>query len=212
MDRKLKKPHKEGAHSLVETMMTWDARGEEEEQLRTHLNSAPKGITVLTAPKGAGKSALVNTVLRSRENVVLVDFSQVDAIPDADFIDCIPFSIVHHILEHNIELFVDIASSVGYFPNFSFMSQASSWLELLPLGTSKGTFSWNAHSQLQNILYCLERALRAANTRIQKHPDAPHHPPVVVFDGVLECLRSMENKEEATILLDMIIHFSASLI
>lgn len=87
MDRKLKKAHKEGEHSLVEVMMTWDARGEEEEQLRGHLNSPPKGITVLTAPKGAGKSALVNTVLRGRENVVVIDFSQVDAIPDADFID-----------------------------------------------------------------------------------------------------------------------------
>jgi AAA+ ATPase superfamily predicted ATPase len=87
MEKKLKKPHKEGAHSLVEVMMTWEARGEEEESLASHLNTPPKGITVLTAPKGAGKSALVNTVLRGRENVVYIDFSQVDAIPDADFID-----------------------------------------------------------------------------------------------------------------------------
>lgn len=107
-------------------------------------------------------------------------------------------------------ILTDIATSVGYFPNFSFMSQASSWLELLPLGTSKGTFSWNAHSQLQSILYCLDKALRAASNRVQKHPDEAHHPPVVVFDGVLECLRSMENKEEANMLLDMIIHFSVS--
>lgn len=189
MERKLKKVHKEPAHSLVEVMMTWDARGEEEESLRGHLNSSPKGITVLTAPKGAGKSALVSSVLRGRENVVHVDFSQVDAIPDADFIDY-------------------IAGSVGYFPNFSFMSQASSWLELLPLGTSKGAFSWNAHSQLQSILSCLERALRSASVRATK--EGHNHPPVVVFDGVLECLRSMENKEEANMLLDMIIHFSVT--
>eukprot|EP00026_Physarum_polycephalum_P003711 Phypoly_transcript_03725.p1 GENE.Phypoly_transcript_03725~~Phypoly_transcript_03725.p1 ORF type:complete len:736 (+),score=103.59 Phypoly_transcript_03725:134-2341(+) len=193
MERKLKKPHKEGAHSLVEVMMTWEARGEEEENLAAHLNSPPKGITVLTAPKGAGKSALVNTVLRGRENVVYIDFSQVDAIPDADFIN-------------------HIATSVGYFPNFSFMSQASSWLELLPLGTGKGTFSWNAHSQLQNILYCLERALRIVAESQQKHPSrsTSKHPPVVVLDGVLESLRSMENKEEANMLLDMVIHFAVT--
>jgi hypothetical protein len=104
----------------------------------------------------------------------------------------------------------DIATSVGYFPNFSFMSQASSWLELLPLGTGKGTFSWNAHSQLQNILYCLERALRAVAEYQHKHPKGSLHPPVVVLDGVLESLRAMENKEEANMLLDMIIHFSVS--
>jgi hypothetical protein len=91
------------------------------------------------------------------------------------------------------------------------MAQASSYLELLPLGTSKGTFSWNAHSQLQNMLSCLERALRSAAQRAQKHPNAEAHPPVVVFDGIFESLRAMENKEEANMLLDMLIHFAVSL-
>lgn len=39
---------------------------------------------------------------------------------------------------------------------------------------------------------------------------APHRPPIIVFDGLLESIRAMDNKEEANILLEMIIHFSVA--
>ncbi len=76
-----------GARNLSHVILAWEARGEEEEALRTHLESPPKGITVITAPKGAGKTTLVNSVLHGRDNVIKVDFGVVDAIPDSDFID-----------------------------------------------------------------------------------------------------------------------------
>lgn len=44
---------------------------------------------------------------------------------------CTEFSVI---LDPEVIDKEDIANCVGYFPNFSFMSQASSWLELLPLG------------------------------------------------------------------------------
>lgn len=69
--------------------MTWEARAEEEKRLREHLASQPYSATVVYAPKGAGKSTLVNTVLHGRKNVIFIDFTQVDPVPDADFINYI---------------------------------------------------------------------------------------------------------------------------
>ncbi len=111
---------------------------------------------------------------------------------------------------------------MGYTPAFTFLSQISGWLDLIP-GLSKGTYTWTAHSQLTDILCCLEHALALASVSkitgliylsllaSNKMADRRgNRYPVVVFDGLLETLQSMHNREEARRILEVIFDFSIS--
>lgn len=104
--------------------------------------------------------------------------------------------------------YTDIASCVGYFPTLTSLSQVSGWLDVLPLGLPKGTFTWSAHAQLYNILLCLEQALSSVARTRQHHPSSPC--PVIVFDGLFDTVKNMHNKEEASQILDIVFEFAVS--
>eukprot|EP00026_Physarum_polycephalum_P003214 Phypoly_transcript_03224.p1 GENE.Phypoly_transcript_03224~~Phypoly_transcript_03224.p1 ORF type:complete len:663 (+),score=76.48 Phypoly_transcript_03224:508-2496(+) len=159
----------------------------DEDHLKYHLLDPPNYVTVVSAPKGTGMSDLVCSILRGKKNVFMIDFGEMDSIPDADFINY-------------------IADCIGYYPTVTWMSQISGWIDVLPLGLAKGSFAWSAHSELENIFFCLERALCAF---ARKSIDNTHIEwPVLVLDGFLENLAAMENRKEARLLLDVFGEFA----
>lgn len=162
----------------------WDERRGSIEQLQTWLLETEETFIVVQGPRGAGKKELViDSVLKDRKNVLLID--------------CEPINEAHG----DTAIIAAAAAQVGYRPVFSWMNTLSSLADLAAqgtIGTSAG-LSQTLENQFNKILQNTGVALKriALSTKGDKDPKEDDlsdedyialHPevrPVVVIDNFL---------------------------
>ncbi|GAM16850.1 hypothetical protein SAMD00019534_000250 [Acytostelium subglobosum LB1] len=165
----------------------WQTRTEEK-LLNSHFNYRPNSIVVISAPKGSGKSSLVDKIMQDRENTLLIDCNQEVNNSDEEFIE-------------------NLSKDVGFFPSFSFYATVSGWMEaILPIG--KGVFHSSTATQLQTILKLLDSCLEKREKTFPEDSHTPFPYPLIVIDGFFGMIQAMENKEKANIIMDSIIQWS----
>ncbi|GJN94730.1 hypothetical protein Rhopal_007821-T1 [Rhodotorula paludigena] len=127
-------------------------REEAKEQLQTWLLDRPDTFVVVTGPQGSGKTALVNEVLADGKNVLTIDCNQLLKNARSD-----------------TKLVSELASSVGYWPQFVLASSINQMIDLASMGLigQKAGFSASLDAQLKQILEVTATALSriAASTQ-----------------------------------------------
>ncbi|EGC35068.1 hypothetical protein DICPUDRAFT_47921 [Dictyostelium purpureum] len=160
----------------------------EQKVLDTHFNYPPNSIVMISAPKGSGKSSLIDKVLEGRHNTLLVDCNQEVNNTDEEFIE-------------------SFSKDIGFFPSYSLYSSFGSLMDAI-IPTGKGAFHSTTNYQMQTILKLLDEVL----IKKSKHfPDDPHQPyeyPLIVIDGFFGMIAAMESKEKANIIMDSIIQWA----
>lgn len=161
----------------------WDERKESVEQLQAWLRETVETFIVVQGPRGSGKKDLVvDTVLKGRKNVLVID--------------CEPIDEAHG----DSATIAAAAAQVGYRPVFSWLNTISSLLDFAAqgtLGTSAG-FSQTLETQFNKILQNTGTALKSVALKdkgdsekdmglsddeyLSTHPEKR---PVVVIDNFL---------------------------
>lgn len=124
----------------------WDERKESVEQLQAWLRETVETFIVVQGPRGSGKKDLVvDTVLKGRKNVLVID--------------CEPIDEAHG----DSATIAAAAAQVGYRPVFSWLNTISSLLDLAAQGTLGGTagFSQTLETQFNKILQNTGTALKS---------------------------------------------------
>lgn len=124
----------------------WDERKESVEQLQAWLRETVETFIVVQGPRGSGKKDLVvDTVLKGRKNVLVID--------------CEPIDEAHG----DSATIAAAAAQVGYRPVFSWLNTISSLLDLAAQGTlgSSAGFSQTLETQFNKILQNTGTALKA---------------------------------------------------
>ncbi|GAA5851794.1 hypothetical protein JCM9279_004412 [Rhodotorula babjevae] len=119
-------------------------REEAREALRNWLVDRPDTFVVVTGPQGSGKTALVDEVLADGKNVLTIDCNQLLKNARSD-----------------TKLVTELASAVGYRPNFVFAASLSNMIDLASMGLigQKAGFSATLDAQLKSILEVTASAL-----------------------------------------------------
>lgn len=172
---------KGGRHGEMDGLWAvWDERKESVEQLHAWLRETVETFIVVQGPRGSGKKDLVvDTVLKGRKNVLVID--------------CEPIDEAHG----DSATIAAAAAQVGYRPVFSWLNTISSLLDLAAQGTlgSSAGFSQTLETQLVKILQNTGTALKAVALK-EKGKDMamsddeylsthPEKRPVVVIDNFL---------------------------
>ncbi|BGP44021.1 mitochondrial escape protein 2 [Rhodotorula kratochvilovae] len=127
-------------------------RAEAKEQLQSWLLDRPDTFIVVTGPQGSGKTALVDEVLADGKNVLTIDCNQLLKNARSD-----------------TKLVSELASSVGYWPQFVLASSINNMIDLASMGLigQKAGFSASLDAQLKAILEVTATALSriAASTQ-----------------------------------------------
>lgn len=160
--------------------MVWDERKESVEQLQGWLRETAETFIIVQGPRGSGKKDLVvDTVLKGRKNVLVID--------------CEPIDEAHG----DSATIAAAAAQVGYRPVFSWLNTISSMLDLAAQGTfgSSAGFSQTLETQFNKILQNTGTALKSV--ALKDKPDIqslgddeyldanPEKRPVVVIDNFL---------------------------
>lgn len=181
----------------------WGDRKQIIDQLQTWLMETADTFIVVQGPRGSGKKELIiDQALKGRKNVVLIDCKPIqEARGDSATISA-------------------AASSVGYWPVFSWMNSISSLVDLAAQGTIgvKSSFSETLDAQLSKIWQNTAAALKqvALQNRHKDDKDAtlsdddwleahPECRPVVVIDNFLH------KNEESSVVYDKISEWAAGL-
>lgn len=156
-------------------------RIEAREMLRTWLVDRPDTFVVVTGPQGSGKTALVDEVLAdgkcvprapSRLSVSSANAcSRVESHRNVLTIDC------NQLLKNgrsDTKLVSELASAVGYKPNFVFASSISNLIDLASVGLigQKAGFSATLDAQLKAILEVTASALSRISLATQQRASA----------------------------------------
>eukprot|EP01133_Synstelium_polycarpum_P019424 gene19424-23259_t len=182
MGKKLTEPF------YFEEIEDWQTRIEEK-VLNSHFNYPPNSIVMISAPKGSGKSSLIDKILEGRTNTLLIDCNSEVNNNDEEFIE-------------------NLSKDIGFFPSFGIYSNLVGWMDAI-LPTSKGAFHSTTNTQLQTILKILDQCIEKKAEK--EFPDDPHQSfayPLIVIDGFFGMIAAMENKEKAKIIMDSIIQWS----
>ncbi|KAI5849576.1 RNA12 protein-domain-containing protein [Morchella snyderi] len=161
----------------------WDERVESVNQLQAWLRETVETFIVVQGPRGSGKKDLVvDTVLKGRNNVLVID--------------CEPIDEAHG----DSATIAAAAAQVGYRPVFSWLNTISSLLDLAAQGTLGGSagFSQTLETQFTKILQNTGTALKRIalkdkgnsekDTGLSDDEYLSTHPekrPVVVIDNFL---------------------------
>lgn len=159
----------------------WDERKESVERLDGWLRETVESFIVVQGPRGSGKKYLVvDTVLKGRKNVLVID--------------CEPIDEAHG----DSATIAAAAAQVGYRPVFSWLNTISSMLDLAAQGTlgSSAGLSQTLETQFNKILQNTGTALKSVALKDKPNSQAlgddeylganPEKRPVVVIDNFLQ--------------------------
>ncbi|KDE03772.1 hypothetical protein MVLG_05774 [Microbotryum lychnidis-dioicae p1A1 Lamole] len=119
------------------------------EQLLTWLRDAPETFTMVTGPKGSGKTMLIDEVARHSKHVLVIDCTQLCRNGRSDQ-----------------KLIQELASSVGYRPLFTLGASVNNLIDLASMSLigQKAGFSASLNEQLKAILEVTASALNKIAT------------------------------------------------
>jgi len=159
----------------------------EQKVLNTHFNFPPNSIVMISAPKGSGKSSLIDKVLEGRDNTLLIDCNQEVNNSDEEFIE-------------------NFSKDIGFFPSYSAYSNVSGVIDAI-IPTGKAFHSTTSY-QLATILKLLDNVLDKKERHFPQDPHQPYHYPLIVLDGFFGMIAAMENKEKANVIMDSVIQWA----
>ncbi|EGG25056.1 hypothetical protein DFA_03302 [Cavenderia fasciculata] len=166
----------------------WQTRIEEK-MLNSHFNYRPNSIIMISAPKGSGKSSLIDKIIEGRPNTLLVDCTQEVNANDEEFIE-------------------NLSKAIGFFPSFGVYGSLLGWVDMI-IPTGKGIFHSSTNNQLQTIFKLLDNVLeRRADKEFPVDQHQPYPYPLIVIDGFFGMIAAMENKEKANLIQDSIIQWA----
>ncbi|KAN0029885.1 hypothetical protein ACTA71_008022 [Dictyostelium dimigraforme] len=165
----------------------WQERSEQK-VLQTHFNFPPNSIVMISAPKGSGKSSLIDKVLENRVNTLLIDCNQEVNNNDEEFIE-------------------SFSKDIGFFPSYSLYSSFGSVVDAI-IPTGKGAFHSTTNYQMQTILKLLDEVLAKKAKQFPLDPHQPFEYPLIVIDGFFGMIQAMESKEKANIIMDSVIQWA----
>ncbi|KYR03038.1 hypothetical protein DLAC_00529 [Tieghemostelium lacteum] len=181
INRRLSEPY------VFDEIDEWQTR-DEEKKLLSHFNYPPNSIVMLCAPKGSGKSSMIDKILQDRINTLLVDCSQDVNNSDEEFVE-------------------NFSKAIGFFPSFGFYGNLSGIFDAI-IPTGKSAFHSTTAYQIQTILKILDDCLTKKSMEFPLNPHEPYTYPLIVIDGLFGMIQAMENKEKANIIMDSIIQWA----
>ncbi|KAF9913799.1 mitochondrial escape protein 2, partial [Lobosporangium transversale] len=96
----------------------WREREHDEEKLRSWLRVPPESFAIIYGPRGAGKTEMVDYVIRNKKNKVII---RCEELANA---------------RSEGELLTNLAKQIGYIPLFQFMSTINNMLDMAITATT----------------------------------------------------------------------------
>lgn len=138
-------------------------RNEALDRLRGWISGLPETFVVISGPKGSGKGALVEELIRPRKNVLVIDCEKVckDALNERRRV-------------------AELAKEVGYFPYFSFLGSINHLIDLGSVGLigQKAGFESSSDTEIRQILDLVEVALGKVSEEVAKQIKSSLKPPL----------------------------------
>ncbi|KAF9913269.1 mitochondrial escape protein 2 [Linnemannia zychae] len=135
--------------SPLDSMQTggWRERAHDEEKLRVWLRTAPESFAIVHGPRGAGKTEMVEYVIKDKKHKVII---RCDELANA---------------RSEGELLTNLAKQVGYIPLFQFMNTINNMVDVAITATTgqKAGLSATFEGQLKKILDTLSIAIQQAS-------------------------------------------------
>ncbi|KAI9204123.1 RNA12 protein-domain-containing protein [Polychytrium aggregatum] len=132
-----------------ESAESWKERQAEEKRLKSFLKEEPDNFILLTGPRGSGKSELALKVVKDAKHKIVIKCEDFMGKPE-------------HVLLN------ELASQMGYFPVFGFMSTISSLIDTVMtagFGSKTGISGTSIESQVRNIFDTATMAITALTHR-----------------------------------------------
>ncbi|EGG02361.1 uncharacterized protein MELLADRAFT_91482 [Melampsora larici-populina 98AG31] len=115
-------------------------RNEALDKLRGWISGLPETFVVISGPKGSGKGALVEELIRPRKNVLVIDCEKVckDASSERRRV-------------------ANLAKEVGYFPYFTFLGSINHLIDLGSVGLigQKAGFESSSDTEIRQLSSCV---------------------------------------------------------
>ncbi|KAF9426941.1 mitochondrial escape protein 2 [Podila epigama] len=125
----------------------WREREDEEEKLRVWLRNPPETFAVVTGPRGAGKSEMVEYAIKDKKHKVVIRCEELANARSEN------------------EVLSSLAKQVGYIPLFQFMNTINSMMDMAITATTgqKAGLSSTFEGQLKKILDTLTIAIQQSS-------------------------------------------------
>eukprot|EP01133_Synstelium_polycarpum_P014776 gene14776-17465_t len=152
------------------------------------INREPNAVSMVYAPKGAGKSCHILHTLDGRANSIVVNFRREMCTTEEELVE-------------------QLGKEIGFHPSFRINSAVIRALETgIPFGSVGQILQPTGNAQLRTLLGIIDRCLARKHKEHSKDPSAPY--PVIVLDNFFSTVDSLENPNRARILRDAIIHWA----
>ncbi|KAF9123239.1 mitochondrial escape protein 2 [Mortierella sp. 14UC] len=125
----------------------WRERAHDEEKLRALLRTAPESFVIVHGPRGAGKTEMVEHVIKDKKHKVIIRCEELASARSEG------------------ELLTNLAKQVGYIPLFQFMNTINNMVDVAITATTgqKAGLSATFEGQLKKILDSLSIAIQQAS-------------------------------------------------
>ncbi|KAG0096400.1 mitochondrial escape protein 2 [Podila epicladia] len=125
----------------------WRERENEEEKLRNWLRNPPETFAVVTGPRGAGKTEMVEYVIKNKTHKVVI---RCEELANA---------------RSESEVLTTLAKQIGYIPLFQFMNAINNMMDMAITATTgqKAGLSATFEGQLKKILDTLTIAIQQSS-------------------------------------------------
>lgn len=125
----------------------WRERAHDEEKLRAWLRTAPESFAIVHGPRGAGKTEMVEYVIKDKKHKVVI---RCEELANA---------------RSESELLTNLAKQIGYIPLFQFMNTINNMVDVAITATTgqKAGLSATFEGQLKKILDTLSIAVQQAS-------------------------------------------------
>lgn len=125
----------------------WREREDEEEKLRTWLKNPPETFAVVTGPRGAGKTEMVEYAIKNKTHKVVISCEELANARSEN------------------EVLTNLARQIGYIPLFQFMNAINNMMDMAITATTgqKAGLSATFEGQLKKILDTLTIAIQQSS-------------------------------------------------